>query len=61
MGMRKLLRMYLKQRVAQLGWSAEMKRKPGAGGGESSNGELRIPGCEGGTSFERQWGAIVKF
>lgn len=25
--------MYLKQRAAQLGWSAEMERKPGAAGG----------------------------
>lgn len=33
MGMRKLWRMYLKQRAAQLGWSAEMERKPGAAGG----------------------------
>lgn len=29
MGLRKLLRMYLEQRGAQLGWSAEMDRKPG--------------------------------
>ena len=40
MGMRKLLRMYLEQRGAQLGWSAEMESKPGADLGESGNGEL---------------------